>query len=84
MKFSDLFHINDIIRERDEYKAKFADASDRYNSLLEEYREQKAMLTPEMKDAMQSKKIVAQLHDNIATLESKKGIVQLFLNLAAH
>lgn len=75
MKFSDLFHINDIIRERDEYKAKFADASDQYNSLLEEYREQKAMLTPEMKDAMQSKKIVAQLHDNIATLESKKGIL---------
>ena len=75
MKFSDLFHINDIIRERDEYKAKFADACEQYNSLLEEYREQKAMLTSEMKDAMQSKKIVTQLHDNIATLESKKGIL---------
>ena len=103
MKLSDLFHINDIIRERDElsesckkqthinenlqsennrlraegdeYKAKFADARDRYNTLLERYREQKAILTPEMQDAMQSKKIVAQLHDNIASLESQKGIL---------
>lgn len=110
MKFSDLFHINDIIRERDEAvherdalaesnkrqmqvnenlriensqlrlrgdesQAKFEDAREKYNTLLARYREQKAMLTPEMQDAMQSKKIVAQLHDNIATLESQKGIL---------
>ena len=110
MKFSDLFHINDIIRERDEAvrerdalaesnkkqmqvneslriensqlrlrgdesQAKFEDAREKYNTLLARYREQKAMLTPEMQDAMQSQKIVAQLHDNIASLESQKGIL---------
>ena len=110
MKFSDLFHINDIIRERDEAvherdalaesnkrqmqvnenlriensqlrlrgdesQAKFEDAREKYNTLLARYREQKAMLTPEMQDAMQSQKIVAQLHDNIASLESQKGVL---------
>lgn len=110
MKFSDLLHINDILRERDEAvyerdalaesnkkqmqinenlrlennqlrlredesKAKFEDAREKYNTLLARYKEQKAVLTPEMQDAIQSQKIIAQLHDNITTLENKKGML---------
>ena len=110
MKFSDLFHINDIIRERDEAiherdalaesnkkqmqineslriensqlrlrgdesQAKFEDARERYNTLLARYREQKAVLTPEMQDAMQSKKIIEHLKNDVTTLQNQKGML---------
>jgi predicted nucleic acid-binding Zn-ribbon protein len=108
MKFSDLFHINDIIRERDalaesnkkqmqineslrvensqlrlrgdESQAKFEDAREKYNTLLARYREQKAVLTPEMQDAMQSKKIIEQLRNDVTTLQNQKGILLQILD----
>ena len=82
MKFSDLFHINDIIRERDTLretcqtqtreKEKLQSA---YNSLLQNYQEQKAVLTPEMIDTIQAKRIVKQLKIDIENLVTQKSIL---------